>query len=328
MEIIDLQPVKRSTGEIVYQQLEEIIKKIGIPRAIISDKGSDLKKGIRLFNEKHSETVHIYDLKHKIAIFVKNILESDTQWSEFKKESNYLVKKLHNTTLAGYRPPNQRDKARYMNIKELVNWAQQIIIKYNMLKNKENKTEDEIKLQAILEDILQFEDDIKGWSEMVYITAEIERFMNIHNLQEDSYEKFHELHRNKLNSLKTEVAKKLSLQILYFIKDQQKVCKPNERLLHSTEILESLFGKLKFLEKEQSHSSFTSLILSMGAMVSKTTDSIIKMALEKTNISMIDNWVKEKLGTTIRGQRKALYSLEEPEELKQKKDIISDLNAA
>ncbi len=251
MEIIDLQPVKVSTGAIVYEQLKEATKITGAPRAIVSDMGSNIKNGVAKFREQYSNTAHIYDLKHKIAILVKKILEPDTQWAEFKIFANFVVKKLQNTTLAGYRPPKQREKARYMNIEQLVRWGEKIMIKFENLKKIENKNEDEIKLENILNDISNFKEDIEVWSEMVEIIATIERFMNIHNLQLNSYEKFNELHLNELLKLKTKKAKILSTQILNFIKVQQEVCKMDERLLHSSEILESLFGKLKFLEKEQ-----------------------------------------------------------------------------
>jgi len=309
MEIIDLQPVQTSTGNIVYEQLKNASTKTGLPMAIVSDNGSDIKNGVKQFKEFSPNTVHIYDLKHKVAILIKKILESNEQWSEFKKFANYLVKKLQNTSLAGYRPPAQRKKARYMNIEQLVKWGEQIVIKKELLDKKENKTDDEIKLQILLKDILNFKDDIKAWSEMVTVFSTIENFMNIHNLQHDSYEKLCELHGNKLNSLETKQAKLLSSQLLEFIKEQQKVCKDDIRLLHSSQILESLFGKLKFLEKEQSRSSFTSLLLSMGAMVSKTTESVVKKAMETVSNLNIEQWRKKHIGLTVQAQRMELYGL-------------------
>jgi hypothetical protein len=306
MEIIDLQPVETSTGEIVYQQLEENIKKTGVPRAIVSDMGSDIKNGVARFQEVHQESVHIYDLKHKMANLVKNILQSDEQWAEFKKFANFVVKKLQNTTLAGYRPPKQRQKARYMDIGNLVRWAENTLIKYESIHKKEEKTEDEIKLEIVLGDIAKFGEDIINWGEMVKVISLVLKFMNIHNLQTDSYEKFNELHGDRIKKLKTEKAKKLANELLSFIQEQQKVCRVGERLLHSSDILESLFGKLKFLEKEQSNSSFTSLILSVGAMVSKTTESIVTTALQTVSIPMIDKWCKEKIGLTIQAQKMEL----------------------
>ena len=308
--IIDVQPVKKSTGEIVYQQIENASKKTGKPRVVVSDMGSDIKLGVKKFQEKSVDTVYVYDLKHKIAILIKNILGKDNQWSEFKKFANYIVKKLQNTAMAGYRPPKQKEKARYMNIENLVRWGKQILIKYEYLQHQKLKIEDDIKLENIIKDIEKFKEDIEIWSEIVTVFELIEKFMNIHNLQSDSYEKFYELHKHELLKLKTNKAKELANQILTFIKEQQKVCNKDERLLHSSQIIESLFGKLKFLEKEQSKSSFTNLILSVGAMVSKTTAGVIKKALETITVNMINKWSKDKIGTTIQAQRKELYRLE------------------
>ncbi len=309
MKIIDLQPVKSSTGAIVYEQLKEASKKTGGPRAIVSDMGSDIKLGVRLFQEESPETVHIYDLKHKIALLIKKLLEQDTKWSEFKLFANSIAKKLQHSTMAGYRPPKQKEKARYMNIEGLVRWGDKILIKYNQLQNSQTKTKDDKQLESILGDIVNFKDNIEAWSEMVKVFKLIERFMNIHNLQQDSYEKFYEFHGDKLSKLKTNQAKELANQTLDFIKEQEKVCNNNEKLLHSSQLIESLFGKLKSLEREQSKSSFTSLVLSMGAMVSKKTTEVLKKALESVNTNMINEWSREKIGTTIQVQRRELYAL-------------------
>jgi len=310
MEIIDVQPVKSSTGAIVYEQLKEASKKTGEPRAIVSDMGSDIKLGVRLFQEESLNTVHIYDLKHKIALIMKKLLEKDSKWSEFKILANYIAKKLQHSSQAGYRPPKQKEKARYMNIEGLVRWGDKILIKYHQLQKSQIKTEDEKKLESIIGDIVNFKDDIEAWSEMVMVFELIERFMNIHGLQSNSYEKFYELYGYKLLKIKTAEAKGLATQILSFIKEQQKVCNEDERLLHSSQLIESLFGKLKFLEKEQSKSSFTSLVLSLGAMVSKKTTALLKDALESVNINMINEWSRENIGTTMQVQRRELYGLE------------------
>jgi hypothetical protein len=166
----------------------------------------------------------------------------------------------------------------------------------------------------VLESISKFKDDLEAWNEMVIVFELIENFMNIYNLKYNSYQKFNKLHGDELLKIKTDKAKKLANQILDFIKEQEKVCNKNERLLHSSQIIESLFGKLKFIEKEQSRSSFTSLILSVGAMVSKKTTSVIGKALEAVNVDMIYKWSKKVIGTTVQSQRNELYQLVQSEQ--------------
>jgi hypothetical protein len=82
VEVLDLQPVKKSNGEIVYQQLESYVSKTGVPIEIISDHGSDLKKGIDIFLEKHEEVAYVHEIKHAIA----NILSKELGCNELLEE--------------------------------------------------------------------------------------------------------------------------------------------------------------------------------------------------------------------------------------------------
>ncbi len=56
VEPITLEPVKESTGEVVYHQLKEAAKKTGVPKEIISNHGPDLSKGLELFGQEHPPT--------------------------------------------------------------------------------------------------------------------------------------------------------------------------------------------------------------------------------------------------------------------------------
>jgi len=49
VEIIALEPVETSTGEVVNQQFREAAKRCGVPCAIVSDDGRDLHLGLNLY---------------------------------------------------------------------------------------------------------------------------------------------------------------------------------------------------------------------------------------------------------------------------------------
>ena len=123
VEPIELVPVKKSSGDIVYQQLEEASEKTGIPREIISDEGPDIKSGIKKFIGNHDKTCSIYDIKHKTASLLKRELKDNEQWQGFIKSCSKTKVQVQQTELAFLAPPNQRSKSRYMNIEILVNWG-------------------------------------------------------------------------------------------------------------------------------------------------------------------------------------------------------------
>jgi hypothetical protein len=119
VEPIALCPVRHSNGEVVYHQLEDSREKTGIPREILGDQGSDLKAGVERFCRHHPQTSSIYDIKHKTAVVVEHELEEDPCWREFTHLAAQTKQRVQQTALAFLAPPNQRTKARYMNLESL-----------------------------------------------------------------------------------------------------------------------------------------------------------------------------------------------------------------
>ena len=87
--------MKSTKGEKVELVLDKIGEKVGIPQQIISDKGSDLYKGIKLYQEKHQEIKHSHDITHQMALLLKKELEAGEEYEEFAKKM--LSNKTTNT---------------------------------------------------------------------------------------------------------------------------------------------------------------------------------------------------------------------------------------
>jgi len=90
---------------------------------------------------------------------------------------------------------------------------------------------------------------------------------------------------------------------------QARQLKSGERVAASTEVLESCFGKLKVLEKDQSRQGFTGMVLAVGALFSKLTSSIVHRALQTCSVNFVKDWIKENLGVTVQAQRRLVYQL-------------------
>ena len=124
VELIDLEPVTESNGKVVYRQLKAAVAKTGVPRAIVSDNGSDLHCGIDRFRKAHPRTAWLYDIKHKTACLLKHALQHDASWQTFVAQVHRFKQQVALTELAGLAPPQQRSKSRYMNVDVLVDWAE------------------------------------------------------------------------------------------------------------------------------------------------------------------------------------------------------------
>ncbi len=113
----------RSTGEIICRYLDDLAGETGVPAQIISDHGSDLKKGADLFVRKHACTCYTYDITHEIGLLLKKLLEKDPKWKAFLTWCGTIRRKVLQTELGFPAPPDQRAKARYLNFAPLIGWG-------------------------------------------------------------------------------------------------------------------------------------------------------------------------------------------------------------
>ena len=134
LRFIALEPVEKSDGAVVHQQLTDMAKKTGIvPRSILSDEGTDLKGGVEAFCAEHESTVRTLNIAHQTANLVKHELERDSRWAEFNRQAGLAKQRLAQTPLAHLLPPTPRPKARYMNLDELVTWGQRRCVTWTTL---------------------------------------------------------------------------------------------------------------------------------------------------------------------------------------------------
>jgi hypothetical protein len=63
--------MRESTGPQVQAHWERATDQTGMPRAMLSDSGRDIKKAVAGFREGHPEVAELSDIKHKLALLVK-----------------------------------------------------------------------------------------------------------------------------------------------------------------------------------------------------------------------------------------------------------------
>jgi hypothetical protein len=182
VEPLALFPVTKSNGDVVYQQLEETISKTGVPRQIISDHGTDVKSGIEKFCQKYTKIMFVYDITHKAATVLKRELNTDDRWNEFTRLATSTRKKVQQTQLAAIAPPNQRSKARYMNIEPLVKWG---VDKLCILDNYSEFSCLESPQELVTEKIgwlTDFRIELEEWKDLIHIVKEAESFIKFQGI--------------------------------------------------------------------------------------------------------------------------------------------------
>ncbi len=133
--------------------------------------------------------------------------------------------------------------------------------------------------------------------------------------QRGLYQDIHlELEQNLRPLAFTEQARRACTELVAFVAQEAAKARPGERLLGSSEIIESVLGKLKRLEQDQSKSGFTGLLLALCATVSTTTTDIIHQALETVPTSAIMAWCRKNLGLSVQVKRRRAFASQKAEQ--------------
>lgn len=305
VETIELLPVKQSNGDVVYQQLEKAAEKTGIPREIVSDHGRDLNAGVEKFCQHHPQTSPVYDIKHKTAAILKHELEQDADWHRFTQLANQTRRQVQQTGLAALAPPNQKTKARYMNVDELVTWGQTMLAFLNQPAAQLECSFDLEQVKEKLGWVTGFRVPLENWGELFEIIGAAESFVRQHGL----YAGVHSKLEKRLQGLAhTPCSRRVRRELLDFVTGEEAQARPGERLLGSSEIIESVLGKLKRLEQDQAQSGFTGLILGLSAMVSTTTQAVIQKALETVSTQQVLAWCRETFGQSVQAKRREVVA--------------------
>jgi hypothetical protein len=304
VEPIAIYPVPQSNGEIVYQQLEKARKQTGVPREILSDQGSDLHKGIKQFCQAHPETSFIYDIKHKVAAVLKRELGADAVWQEFSRFAGQTSQRVQQTALAALAPPRQRRKARYMNVGELVAWGVRML-KYLDEEGSQRQAWDRHRVEEAVGWVREYRQEVEQWRQWVEVGTITEQFVKAHGVSAGGAQQL----QHRLAAVGTlPRTPQLCAEFVQFVTEEGAKANAGERLVGSSEVIESIFGKWKRLEGEQARSGLTGLVLALGAIVAPTTAEVVKQALTTVPTKTVLTWCREKLGKTVQATRRALFA--------------------
>jgi len=307
----DLQPIhlrvlKNPDQQAVYEEIEAASTEIGTPRAIVNDFGADVHGGVKLFCEQHPETVEIYDITHQCACLLKRYLEKDERWSAFTRQAGQTKTAVLQTELACLAPPHQRTKARYMNLESLLEWGSKTLVLLEQPPPELLAQTTVERLQDKLGWLPAYREALAEWSAWHALVSSVENVLRRNGLSRKTPSKL-------AREVKPLTARSSTYQFARTLRKavaaQARQLKSGERVAASTEVLESCFGKLKVLEKDQSRQGFTGMVLAVGALFSKLTSSIVHRALQTCSVNFVKDWIKENLGVTVQAQRRLVYQL-------------------
>lgn len=127
MSVLAVEITASSTGLWVEAVVKQVAARTGEPVQMVSEHGSDVRKGIAVYRQQTPNCVATDDISHAIAIALKAHWHADSTWQAFLKQASATLSRFQQTDLAFLLPPRLRTKARYMAIEAHLEWLQRLL---------------------------------------------------------------------------------------------------------------------------------------------------------------------------------------------------------
>jgi hypothetical protein len=332
VEILHLSVSMHYTYKEVEKALTEVANNVGTPVEIISDYGSDVKKGIDTFCKKFPKVHFVYDITHLLACILKKYVENDQNWSEISKKITSTIQQTKQSLLSFLSPPSLRKKSRFLNLEGIIKWSKKLreyidnkglkeIILYlkeygqrdKINKRRKFYTDNELpeKSAELFDEkfgwINQYKDEFEKYSQYMDIISIIKKEIGENGLSRKNIEKIEESLSKKefLDSainFKNDILKNIKL---YLPTNEKR----DRTYLGKSDIIESLFGKYKYLSNESKMLGITESVLIIPSLTGKINTDIIKQAMENVKINQVKEWSKKNIGETVFSKRKKLMTI-------------------
>jgi hypothetical protein len=308
VELLALEIMYSTKGEYISQKLSELTKQVGRPIQIIADHGSDLQKGIKLYQENYPEVIYTYDVTHAMALLLKHELVTDEKYQSFVQQCTRCRQQLKQTELSFLSPPSQRSQCRYFNIERLIDWAIQLLDSpVDTIVELLPDIEDDIlkqKLKSKLGWLINYQDSLSIWSQMVKMTRTIETQLKTRGLNQESSTIF-QLHQL---TIKTNSLVNFQIKILDYLTVESSQIQAEQTFLATSDVIESLFGKYKQFSSRCPIKQIGQMILSISLSTMNLTASVVKQALETVRYLDLEAWSLEVFGQSMLSKRRTIFS--------------------
>ncbi len=349
-------------NEAVTFLIEKVAKKVGTPKQIVADYGSDIKKGVHLYQKKQPTVIYTYDVTHKMAGLLKKELQKDEKWLSFLKQCGKACTGLKQTNLYFLAPPRQRTKARYSNVAPQIQWAQKMIAyqqqgdysqidpTYTLDQQTIEAVQDEFghatallftampsktyanrdaftrslvayigvtqieRIQAVVYPaadrgrrrfneklgwVTEYQEELALYAQMVDLIDLVQTQVKQDGLNQASHQRFEE-HTAAISLLPR--AQSLAEQISGYLRFEGQQIPDQQTLLGTSDAIESVIGKYKYLSVESPMRDVGKMILTIPVFTTKLTCELVKTAMESVQALDVDKWADNLLGkSTLSG---------------------------
>jgi hypothetical protein len=297
LSLVALVPMTESNGPLVQVELEKAVERTGVPAQIVSDQGTDLLAGLSGFVSQHPQTRAVADVAHVGANILQNRWEKQERWQSWTKRMSQTNRELRPSPDAALLSPKLRTQSRFMNVGPVLRFAVRLL--GLLLGEKPSE-----KVKARYGWMLEYEQQLRGWNEEYEMVQKTIRQVRVQGLSEGTLA---ELEKQWGEESEREGTRMVRGHLRAYVRRQVRGLGAKEKMVGSSEVLESAFGKLKAKLGECQGGELTALTVTLGAMLGKQEEEQVRQALESVPEKKAEGMIERLLGKSLSWLRRQLF---------------------
>lgn len=309
VEVIGLSLSETWNGERVTTYLGSLFKRCGWPSHVVSDCGSDMKKGIvDTLCEAPNRASWISDVTHCIANALKHYYAKLALFQQFQALCTRIRQRLQQTRFAFLLPPKARTKGRFLGVSRQAQWGLRTL---TYLDEKEREQSPEASpLADALRGLKPFKAFLTIFVRNTHCMNEVMRLVKTQGLSAASIQACQE----RLSALpaRSPIRKEVSHYLQQYRPVVESSASP---LLGSSDIIESLIGKAKQRLEANGRSELNKSILLIPCLCGTLTQDLVAEALTTVRVQDVATWVAENVGETMQSKRRKELPRAQPPKL-------------
>jgi hypothetical protein len=290
--------VKPKWGADEIKEILINIKQENNIRYVVSDKGDNLIKSY-----KESSIEHIPDCTHVFANALEHYFKKNSIADEYLSFTGKLRQKWNMGKKTIYMPPSQRKKSRFHNLSKLIKWGNDILDNWESLP-EEIKAE----LEWFTDENRDTYYELKTLDRLISFIIGLLKKNGFNATIESQIDKYLE----NIKGLSKYGNAFISEIRIYIDTLRSYLCKENN-ILCCSDIIESIFGKLKYKVNNNSEFGITEFTFALASIGNNNSKEKILEAMENTKESDIKDWRKKNISMSLYQKKKIVFPTKDGE---------------
>jgi len=314
LKVLAMVPGQSWKKEDVEREYLKLAGQIGAPVYLLCDGAPELRESAEKLENDGEKTIVLGDLKHRAANVLEKEISRGGRFEAFVSEVGLTRNRVQQTELDQFSPPKLRSKSRFMNLGPLFTWATMVLYHLNNPASEARQGISADRMEQKLGWLREYANDLVLWNQCQEVIDRSLSVINLHGLDAQTEQLVERSLTEHNPNWRYEdcSATRIAEQLLDWIKQSFGKLKPGERAWLSTEIVESLFGKFKQIERQHSKGGFTRLIAAIPTLCMQATRETVRKAFSAVTSKATQKWIKDSLGKTLTARRNAAYRESRP----------------